>query len=506
MINPTTFVTTLYASRLRDIERFSSLPHEVQRRQFVDLIGVGSKAQYLNHRGVTAGMSYEDYAARVPVAEYQDLQPYIDRIKAGEKNVLWPKPTHWFAKSSGTTQSQSKYIPVTKDSLHSCQFKGGRDSIIMFSDKFPESKALTGKTLTLGGSVKLSDNELIPAGDLSGIMISNAPFWTRFARFPKSDVALISDFDQKVSRICELSLNNRDITCFAGVPSWNLVLMNRIMEHAGVSDMHSVWPDMSLFIHGGIGFGPYRKEYQKIFPDPSMHYLETYNASEGFFAIQDGQSDGTMLLMLDYGIFYEFLDTKHLGDHSKIVPLEGVELGKKYAIIITTNGGLWRYMIGDTVEFVSKNPYRIKITGRTRQYINVFGEELIVDNAEKALSDACAATGAVIRDYTVAPIFMQGSQKGAHEWFVEFENMPNCSVDQFADILDKNIQMQNSDYQAKRSNNSTLSRLKITSLPSNSFLRWMESRGKLGGQNKVPRLSNDRTIVDGLSAFLGLAR
>lgn len=498
MTNATRLIAQVFRSRLSAIDNFRIQGIAVQHDEFKKLLTGGASSAYLRGLGVTTVISYEQFAGMVPVIDYPTLKPHVELIQAGHKNVLWSSsPTKWFAKSSGTTAAQSKFIPITRQAIDDCHYRGAKDTMILFSASNPDSKAFNGKALTLGGSAKILENQSVPSGDLSAILIANAPWWSDTFRFPKAKIALMSDFQQKVEAICRESVG-LNVTSFAGVPSWNMVLMNNILDYTGKDNMHQVWPNMSLFLHGGIGFKPYRSQYEKLFPNPQMRYMETYNASEGFFAMQDDLSDPSMLLMLDYGIFYEFLDTHHLDDPSKTVPLEGVEIGRNYALIISTSGGLWRYMIGDTIEFTSLTPYKIRITGRTKQFINAFGEELIVDNAEAALEKTCALTGAIVNEYTAAPIFMKGKIKGSHQWVIEFKQEPNCSPDQFTKLLDENLQGLNSDYQAKRFKDTTLLMPKLEVVPSGTFMKWMAQKGKVGGQNKVPRLSGDRGFVDGL--------
>lgn len=490
-----TFIQAISAQRLRQIDHFRRHAAQVQWQQFSYL--TTDKNQYI--RGAKTG-DYNDFKKRIPVVDYDTLNSQIEQILHGNEGILWSSsPTRWFAKSSGTAGGVSKFIPITEDSLNKCHFQGGRDTIAIFADNHKDTSAFSGKSLTLGGSHRLS-NEHSGAlvGDLSAILIQNTPWYASLIRTPSAEVALIPDFEQKVEQICRHTITQR-VTSFAGVPSWNLVLMNKVLEFTGKSHIHEVWPEMSLFIHGGIAFTPYREQYARLFPDPRMRYMETYNASEGFFALQDDPGDSSMLLMLDYEIFYEFLSLSSLDDPDKAIPLEDVRTGVNYAMIITTSGGLWRYMIGDTVEFTSLSPYKIKITGRTKHFINAFGEELIIDNAERALDAACRATGALIQEYTAGPIYMEGSGKGGHEWLIEFATEPS-SVELFTKTLDEELQTLNSDYAAKRYRSTTLYEPLVRVVPTGTFYQWMASRGKIGGQNKVPRLANDRRYLDALLA------
>lgn len=489
---------TVYHSRLQAMERMRRDPMAVQAEQFSTLIkGAGS---YLQNYKIK---SQADFRAQVPVVGYDELIPAIDKVRSGEDPLhLWGEsPTRWFAKSSGTTGSASKFIPITQTYLKGCHYQGGHDVLAVVAHNFPDSKAFSGKALTLGGSAQIEHSSgggsSHAIGDLSAILIDNTPAWVSLLlREPKAAIALIPDFEQKIEAIVQHTVDKR-ITSFAGVPSWNLVLMNKVLETTGKSHIGEVWPDMSLFIHGGIAFTPYRAEYERLFPMQQMHYVETYNASEGFFAIQDDPTDSSMLLMLDYGVYYEFIPMATLADPSSAVPLEGVKTGVQYAMVISTACGLWRYMIGDTIEFTSTTPYKIRITGRTKQFINAFGEELMVDNAERALAVACGVTGAEVREYTVAPIYMTGTNRGAHEWLVEF-SIPPHDAEQFADVLDGALRAVNTDYGAKRSLGSTLDRLKLRVAHTGLFMDWMASRGKVGGQHKVPRLCADRRYMDEL--------
>lgn len=490
-------LSAFYSKRLKAIDRFRRRPWEVQTEQFRLLTSYGARTHYFKQHGLGEFGSVEEFQSRIPVVGYDELQPQIERVRQGEKDVLWPGEIEWFAKSSGTTGDRSKYIPITRESLEQCHFRGGRDVMALFAYTNPESKAFNGKALTLGGSHKLDTmGGGAQSGDLSAILIHTAPKWVNLVREPSMEIALIPDFEKKVEAICRRCSRQR-ITSFAGVPSWNLVLMNRMLEYTGADNLLDVWPDLSLFIHGGVSFTPYREQYKRLIPSPQMKYMETYNASEGFFALQDNLSTPDMLLMLDYGVFYEFLPLRDLHEPAKAVTLADVETGVNYAMIISTNGGLWRYMIGDTVEFTSLSPHKIRITGRTKSYINAFGEEIIIDNAERAIAAACAATGAKVLDYTAAPVFMKGKAKGGHEWFVEFDAAPSDAM-LFAEVLDKTLQEVNSDYAAKRFKNTTLMPPQLVVARKGAFYRWMQDRKKLGGQNKVPRLANDRRYLDEL--------
>ncbi|MDR2937859.1 MAG: GH3 auxin-responsive promoter family protein [Prevotellaceae bacterium] len=488
----------MFKNRLTEIDVFRKNPFAVQEEQLLVNLDAAKDTEFGKRYDFQSISSIETFQQRVPLHEYGNLRPYIERMMNGENNVLCGEEVKWFAKSSGTTAEKSKFIPVPEGSLEECHYRGGKDVLTFYLNRFPESNILTGKGLTLGGSHQVTSiGANTYAGDLSAILIDNAPFLAELVRTPSREVALISDFEEKIKRIAEETLKE-DVVQFAGVPSWNLVLMRYLLSYAGKNNLLEIWPNLELFIHGGVNFTPYREQFQAIIPSPGMRYMETYNASEGFFGIQDDLNDSGMLLMLDYKVFYEFIPMSTFGtENPTYCTIADVQKGVNYALVITTNGGLWRYLIGDTVEFTSLFPHKIKITGRTKHYINVFGEELVVDNAESALRTACQATNATIKEYTVAPVFMQGDEKGGHEWLIEFENIPT-NLTTFTTLLDQALCAANSDYEAKRKNNTTLNMPLLHALKPGTFYEWMRQRGKLGGQNKVPRLYNTREYVEQL--------
>ena len=471
-----------FAPRLRAIDRFRRHPVETQERVLRRLLRHGANTEFGKQYDLRHVRSVEQFQSKVDTFDYDSFKPYVERMKAGERNVTAAGRVRLFARSSGTTSDRSKYIPVTRESVLWNHTLGMRDVATLFSANHPDTQVFAGKTLTLGGSCNLENG--CWTGDLSALLIREMDFWSGWFRAPRTATAVIPDFDAKAEAICR-ECAGEHITSFAGVPSWNLALMRRVLEYTGKRNLLEVWPDLCLFAHGGVEFAPYRSSFEELIPSDKMNYMETYNASEGFFALADDPSRSDMLLMLDYGTFYEFRD----GD--RIVPLAGVECGKAYAMLVTSNNGLWRYEIGDRVEFTSTNPYRIRFAGRTRQYINVFGEELIVDNADRALVEACRRTGARVSEYSVAPCYMSLQQRGAHEWFVEFEQEPD-DRERFAAVLDEALRAANSDYDAKRL--TTLDRQRLTVLPAGTFLRWMRANRK----NKVPRLVNDRRVADRL--------
>ena len=438
----------------------------------------------------------------MPLQEYDDVKHWVDRLMKGEKDLLWPGEIKWFAKSSGTTSDKSKFIPVSRESLEECHYKGGKDMLSIYYHNRPDSLFFSGKGLVVGGSSQInqfrSDSYY---GDLSAILMKNFPFWVEYRRTPELSIALLSEWEEKLEKMAKATAEE-DVTNISGVPSWTLVLLKKILEIKGKKTIPEVWPNLELFMHGGVAFTPYLEQYRKLIPSPKMNYMETYNASEGFFGIQDELGKDEMLLMLDYGIFYEFIPMENFGnDQPKTLMLDEVETDKNYALVISTNGGLWRYIIGDTVMFTSLNPYRIKVTGRTKHFINAFGEELIIDNAEKGLKTACEKTEAIIKEYTAGPVFMGDEGKGGHEWLIEFERKPH-NLDYFAEILDNALKSLNSDYEAKRHKGLALQEPKIHAVFEGTFYNWMKKRGKLGGQNKVPRLANDRKYLDDILSYL----
>ncbi len=484
--------------RIYQIDLFKKHPIDAQLEVFSDLIKEARDTEIGRQYDFKSISSESEFKERVPIRHYEDFAPYIERLRHGEKNLLWPGEIKWFAKSSGTTNDKSKFIPVSKQSLEDVHFRGAKDVFALYLKNNPDSGVLYGKTLTLGGSHRVNNfSNKSYFGDLSAILIENTPFWSEFIRTPSVEVALIEEFEEKVAKIIEESLDE-NVTSLAGVPSWYLVLLKKVLEHTGKNNILEVWPNLEVFIHGGINFDPYREQYQNIIPSKSMNYMETYNASEGFFAIQDDPESSDMLLMLDYGIYYEFIPMESFHeDHPKALNLSEVELGQNYALVISTNGGLWRYVIGDTIQFTSKKPFKIKITGRTKHFINAFGEEVIVDNAEQALNIATERTGANIKEYTAGPVFMKGDQKGAHEWIIEFEQKP-ADFDYFMEVMDDTLKTLNSDYEAKRHKNLTLEKPHLVVAKDGLFYEWMKQRGKVGGQNKIPRLANNRKYLDEL--------
>ncbi len=494
----TKIVGKLFTPRQYALEKHYTQPEALQHAVLRHLLERGANTEYGRNHLLSAKNNYEDFAKNVPVNTYEELKRDIDRMRHGEADVLWPGQVKWYAKSSGTTNDKSKFIPVSNEGLHAIHYKGGKDVVALYLRNNPDSRLFDGKSLILGGSHSPNYNvagSLV--GDLSAILIENINPLVNLMRVPRKRTALLSDFEVKRDRIAQECLH-QNVTNISGVPSWMLSVLVRVMELSGKKHLEEVWPDLEVFFHGGIAFTPYRSQYEQLITSPKMHYMETYNASEGFFGIQDDPTDRAMLLMLDYDVFYEFIPLEEVGrPDATVVPLEGVELGRNYAMVITTSCGLWRYMIGDTVEFTSKQPYKFIITGRTKYFINAFGEELIMDNAEKGLAYACEKTGAQVLEYTAAPVYMDANAKCRHQWLIEFSKEPD-SLERFADALDEKLQEVNSDYEAKRSHNVTLQHLEVVKARAGLFNDWLKQKGRLGGQHKVPRLSNSRKNMDEL--------
>ena len=491
------FASWVLKQRIHQIELFLKYPNEVQEELLHNLLQAAENTIIGKQYEFASIKSYQTFTERVPISTYEELQPLIERTRQGEQNVIWETPIKWFAKSSGTTNAKSKFIPVSTEALEDCHYKGSKDLLCLYLNNNEDSELFLGKSLRLGGSSQIYENNNTFFGDLSAILIENMPIWAEFSSTPSSKTSLMTEWESKIAAIIN-ETKNENVTSFAGVPSWMLVLMNKVLENTGKETLLDVWPNLEVYFHGGVSFSPYKEQYKKILPKKDFNYYEIYNASEGFFAIQDLNNSSDLLLMLDYGIFYEFIPMDTFGTpNQKVIRLANVELNKNYAIVITTNSGLWRYLIGDTVRFTSLNPYRIRVTGRTKHHINVFGEELMVENTDQAIAKACELTQTEVIDYTVAPIFMQDKEKGAHEWMIEFKKKPT-DVELFQKVLDETLQTLNSDYEAKRCNNMTLNPLVINIARENLFYDWLKERDKLGGQHKIPRLSNQRDYLEQL--------
>lgn len=495
-MNITKIISKAFDPRLKQIDLYTDQAGEIQQRVLSRLINRAARTAWGQKYDYASIRDYEDFRNRLPIQTYEEVKPYVERLLTGEQNLLWPSEIRWFAKSSGTTNDKSKFLPVSKEALEDTHYRGGKDAAALYFRMNPDSHFFSGKGLILGGShtPNLSSSHSL-VGDLSAILIQNVSPLINFVRVPSKKIALMSEWETKIEAIIESTLST-NVTSLSGVPSWMLVLIKQILKKTGKQTLEEVWPNLEVFFHGGVAFTPYREQYKQVIQSSKMHYVETYNASEGYFGTQSDFSDPAMLLMIDYGIFYEFIPLEEVGTaNPKAYCLEEVELNKNYAMVISTSSGLWRYMIGDTVKFTSKNPYKFIITGRTKHFINAFGEELIVDNAEKGLATACAATGAQVSEYSAAPVFMDEHAKCRHQWLIEFAKMPD-SLGNFAAILDATLKEINSDYEAKRWKNIALQPLEIIVARPKLFHDWLAEKGKLGGQHKIPRLSNTREYIE----------
>ena len=490
-------VSWFLKKRIHQIEFFTKYPNEVQHELLFNLLQSAKDTIIGKQYGFESIRTYEDFIARVPVISYEDMEPLIDQSRKGDQQLFWESQIRWFAKSSGTTNAKSKFIPVSQESLDECHYKGSKDLLCLYLNNNEESKLFRGKGLRLGGSKELYQENGTVFGDLSAILIDNMPFWAEYSSTPSSKVSLMDNWETKLQEIVDETIKE-NVTSLAGVPSWMLVLLNQVLETTKNTNLLEVWENLEVYFHGGVSFEPYKDQYKKLLPNSNFKYYEIYNASEGFFAIQDRNDSSELLLMLDYGIFYEFAAMETYGtSQQKLIPLSEVVINVNYAVIITTNAGLWRYKIGDTIRFTSITPYRIKVTGRTKHHINAFGEELMIENTDKALKIACVKTNSEIKEYTAAPIFMVDKKKGAHEWLIEFKREPE-NLDYFSELLDNALKSLNSDYEAKRFNNITLSHPKIHKAKKNLFYDWLKNKSKLGGQNKIARLSNSRNFIEEL--------
>jgi len=487
--------------RIPQIEYMYENPSEIQMDIFYELLTALKFTEFGDKYGANEILSYETFKKRIPLQTYEDIKSDIQRMMKGEQKILWPEPVNWFAKSSGTTADQSKFIPVSFDTMEDCQFKGSRDILAFYYHQNPEAKLFFGKGLIVGGSHEISEaNEEIFYGDLSAVMLNNMPFIANLYSSLPMEVALMDNWEEKLDTIVEVT-KDLDITNISGVPTWTLLILQKVLAAKSASCISEVWPNLELYVHGGVSFKPYKKQFNQLFKNKVLNYRETYNASEGFFGVQDEEGND-MLLMMDYGIFYEFIpmDTFH-SDHPKVLWIDEVELHTNYALVITTQSGLWRYLIGDTIQFTSKYPHRIQITGRTKLFINAFGEELMIDNAEQALAKAQSECDCIIKEYTAAPIYIADKEKGGHEWWIEFTQQPK-DMEYFIQVLDETLKTLNSDYQAKRYGDLAVMKPKIINCPTDTFYKWMKDKNKLGGQHKVPRLCNDRKFVDELGKYL----
>lgn len=495
-------VSWVFKKRISQVEQFIKHPHSTQRNVFNKLIETAQHTSFGKEHGFGSISSISDFQNQVPIRNYEQTFPYIDRLIKGEQNVLWPSKISWFAKSSGTTSGKSKFIPVSKETLDDCHFKGGKDVIALYFHNNPESQFFAGKSLIMGGSHEVNEfNRKAKCGDVSAVMMQNMPLLGHFIQTPGLKAALLDDWEEKLEVMANKTIS-QNVTNLAGVPTWTLILLKRLLEIKKVDNIAEVWPNIELYVHGGVNFEPYRKQFESIIQSPKMQYYQAYNASEGLFAMQDQNNVRDMLLMLDYGIYYEFIPREEFDrEYPKAIPLSEVQVGQSYAIVISTNSGLWRYKVGDTVTFTSTSPYRIKVTGRTKSFINAFGEEVIVENADQAIANACKKTNAIMKDYTAAPLYFGENNQGAHEWIISFQKKPD-NESYFVEVLDQTLQMVNTDYQAKRQKDIALSGPIVHFTDDDVFTKWLKEKGKLGGQNKVPRLKNNRSILDEIKEYL----
>lgn len=492
--------------RIHQMELFMKYPINVQHELLSRLLLEAKNTEWGKQHDYQNINNYQDFINKVPLQSYEDIEPFVERIKQGEQNILWHSEIKWFAKSSGTSTGKSKFIPVSKESLENCHYKGGKDLLAIYHHNHPNSKLILGKTLVVGGSSKLNQfNGDSYFGDLSAIIMKNFPFWVEIRRVPELAIALMEEWEEKIEKMA-ISTSKEDVSNISGVPSWTLILLKRILELNNTDNLLDVWPNLELYMHGGINFSPYQAQFEKIIHSTNMNYYENYNASEGYFGIQDQAKVKEMLLMLDYGIFYEFIPIEHSEESNpKTYPLEEVELNKIYEMVISTNAGLWRYRLGDTVQFTSIAPFRIKVAGRTKHFINAFGEELMIHNAEKAIALACEKTDAIINEFTAAPVYFESKKSGKHQWLIEFEKTPD-NLSHFAAILDEELKNLNSDYEAKRHKDMILSPPELIPIAKGTFHHWLKSKNKLGGQHKIPRLSNNRSFVEEMLQLLPVSQ
>ena len=494
-------ISGLARLRMWSMEQWMKDAVTAQNKVWQDLLASGQYTEFGRLHHFSTIQSLDQFKQQVPLQDYDSLKPFIERMMQGEENVLWNTPVTWFAKSSGTTSDKSKFIPISEESLKENHYRASKDVLSLYYASHPESDLLTGKSLVIGGSHQINHlNEDVHFGDLSAVVMQNSPFWTNWIRTPDLSIILMDEWEEKIEKLAQSTIQE-NVTSMAGVPTWLIVLLKRILEITGKQNIKEVWPSLELYMHGGVSFVPYKAQFEKLIGAP-INYLEMYNASEGFFAGQDDITAEGMLLMCEHGIFYEFIPAEEfVKENPKTLQLDEVELGKNYALVITTNGGLWRYLIGDTVQFTSLKPFRIKVSGRVKHYMNAFGEEVIIDNSDKAIAIASEKTGAVVKDYTAAPIYFSESGNGAHEWLIEFEKEPD-SVEHFTVEMDAALKNINSDYEAKRYKDIALRLPTVQAVPPNTFERWLRNKGKLGGQHKVPRLSNDRTTLEEIKSFM----
>lgn len=494
-----------FKKRSHQIELFLKYPVDVQAEVLRGLLYTAKDTEWGKKYGFSSIKNHKQFTERVPLNSYEDIFPCIERLMKGEKNILWPGTVSWFAKSSGTTNARSKFIPVTPEALEECHYKGGKDMVSLYMTNYNQKSMFSGKSLTIGGSHQINPlNPKSQYGDVSAVIMQNLPVWAKIVKTPSLKVAVMDNWEKKLDAMVE-ECSRENVTSMAGVPTWTLVLLQRIVEDKKLDSILDVWPNLEVFVHGAVSFEPYKAVFKQLIPSDSMNYQEVYNASEGFFGIQSDPNSSDMLLMLDYGVYYEFIPMNVYGEEEEFtIPISEVERDKNYALVISTNAGLWRYKIGDTIRFTSLSPYKIKITGRTKHFMNAFGEEVVIENADEAVKEACEQTSSLIANYTASPIYFTGGEKGAHEWLIEFDKPPR-DLERFSYFLDKKLREINSDYDAKRYKNIAVSFPEVKEVRSGGFNEWLKSKGKLGGQYKVPRLSNDRTVLEEIKALVGLA-
>ncbi len=494
-------ISRLARLRYWRIEQWINNPIATQREVLQDLATHAQYTEIGRRYGLTKMFSVREFKKIIPIQNYNDIKPYVDRLIGGEQQLLWNTPVNWFAKSSGTTNDKSKFIPITEESLTDCHYQASKDVLTMYYNYNPESDLLTGKGLVIGGSHQINTiNDEVQYGDLSAVLLQNAPVWASWIRTPELSIALLDEWENKIEQLAQSTINE-NVTSISGVPTWTMILIKRILQISGKATLKEVWPNLEVYIHGGVSFVPYREQFKKLIGE-GVYYLDMYNASEGFFAAQDDPNEDGMLLFLNHGIFYEFMPVEEYGKADpKTIGLDKVEIGKQYAPVITTNGGLWRYLVGDTIVFTNTYPFRIKVSGRLKHYMNAFGEEVMVDNTDKAIAIACEKMQVAVNDYTAAPIYFSDTNNGGHEWLIEFEKDP-ANIQEFAYELDCALKSLNSDYEAKRQKDIALKMPLVKALPKHTFHKWLQQKGKLGGQHKVPRLSNERVIVEEILALL----
>lgn len=498
------FFHRLHHYRYRLIRSYMEKPHRIQQAQLQELLLFAVDTEWGKSHFFHDIHTAEDFRQAIALTDYEDLKPFINRMMLGERDVLWPGRVNCFSKSSGTTNDKSKFIPISPQNLYKCHMRGSWDTMSLYYHNRPNASQFADKSVLMGGSLSaFPPHPATMVGDVSAIMIQHMPWVARPFFIPDLETTLLPNWEEKLEKLALAGARTANVVMIGGVPTWTVVLFRRILELTGKSNMLEVWPRFQVYTHGGVSFTPYRQQFQSFFPSPAVDYQEIYNASEGFFAVQDTLGEEGMLLLLNNGIYYEFIPMSEWEKNNpQAITLAEVEVGKNYALVISTNSGLWRYLPGDTVIFTSVNPYRIKVSGRTKQFVNAFGEEVMVDNTDKALAEACLLSGAEVYEYTVAPVYFEGSAQGGHQWIIEFVKEP-LDLPAFAQLLDLKLQQINSDYEAKRFRNMAMLPLSIKVVPNGTFHNWLRAKGKMGGQHKVPRLANHRNYIDEILGHVG---